>query len=266
MYINSCIPWINDQEKFQNLVNLTYRLGYQAAIVELRDEKEYKEYITSPFFLQEKLKVDFPISVSTIIKLQPKDQLIALIPRITLRMKNPNELKQKLAYWAQKRVLIGIESTHKETLEVAARDGRVDILSVPKLANQQALTKGIISLARQNKCMIDLSITPLLEVEHFKRTHLLRVFYRLFKSAKPISNLYILGSHKGIKDNTMLVRGPTESIAILISIFRIPEFFAKEFVSKNLETLFLRFIKRDLSLFIEPGVEIVDIGNGSEES
>lgn len=266
MYINSCIPWVKDQEIFQKIVDLAYRLGYQAAIVDFRNEKDYKEYISSPFYHSAKLEIKFPITVSNISEIKPNNQPIALIPRITLCIKNPNDLKQKLAFWVQKRILIAVESTHKETLEIAARDGRVDIISIPNIQYQQALTKGIISLARQNKCMFDLSVTPLLEVEHFKRTQLLRVLYRLFKSAKPISNIYILGSHEIIRKNPMLLRGPKESIAILTSILHIPEFFAKEMVSKNLEKLYLRYIKRVLSLFIEPGVEIVDILKDGDEN
>ncbi|WP_371802051.1 RNase P subunit p30 family protein [Candidatus Lokiarchaeum ossiferum] len=266
MYINSCIPWMKDQTELQKVVNLSFRLGYQAVIIDLRSEKEYNEYKKSSFYHSENFKLDFPITVSKIPQIKPLNQPIALIPRITLTIKNPNDLKQKLSFWVSKRILIAVESIHKETLEVAARDGRVDIISIPNMRFQQALTKGIISLARQNQIMFDLSITPLLEVEHFKRTQILRVLYRLFKSAKPISNIYILGSHENIKNNSMLIRGPRETVAILTSILHIPEYFAKEMVSKNLEKLFLRYIKRYLSLFIEPGVEIVDIIKEGEKN
>jgi RNase P/RNase MRP subunit p30 len=259
MYINSCIPWIKEEEKFLKVVNIVYKIGYQGTIVDFRNQSEYNEFKNSKFCCNKKTEVKFPIDITSISIYKPSFLSIPLIPRVTLTPSSISSLKKDLSKWTQKKILIAVESSNKEILEVAARDGRVDILSLPTIEFQQSLTKGILSLARQNRCFLDISLTPIIECEHFKRTRLLRVLHRLYSNTKPLSNLYTIGSHSGIKKNFMLLRGPKESMAILTSILKVPEFFAKEMYSKNLEDLCLRFIKRDFSLFIEPGVEIIDI-------
>ena len=45
----------------------------------------------------------------------------------------------------------------------------------------------------------------------------------------------------------------------------IPEFQAKRILTHNPQEIILKFIKRDQNLFIEPGVEIVDIIEEKEE-
>ena len=183
---------------------------------------------------------------------------ISLIPRITLKPENPRSLKRELSVWKERRCLIAVKSLNKEILEIAARDGRVDILSVPSIDYQKSLTKGIISLARQNECFLDLSLTPLIEFEHFRRTKILRVLYRLLLKAKPSAHKYLIGSDY-IDNNPWFMRGPKEIISFLHSVCNVTEFQAKKFLAHNPEEIILRFIKRDQKLFIEPGVEIVDI-------
>ncbi|RLI64666.1 MAG: hypothetical protein DRO88_06705, partial [Promethearchaeia archaeon] len=53
-------------------------------------------------------------------------------------------------------------------------------------------------------------------------------------------------------------RGPREIGAILISLLNIPEVQVNKILRENGEQKALQFIKRDLKVFIQPGVEIVN--------
>ncbi len=258
MFINSCIPWSNEPANFLKNISLCHQIGYQAAIVDLYSKSDYQNFIKSDFFPNTVPKIQFPLSIEVISSYRTKKSPISLIPRVTLKPENPRSLKKELSVWKERRCLIAVKSLNKEILEVAARDGRVDILSVATMDYQKSLTKGIISLARQNECFLDLSLTPLIEFEHFKRTKILRVLYRLLLKAKPSAHKYLIGSDN-IDNNPWLMRGPKEILSFLNSVCNIPEFQAKKFLAHNPEEIILRFIKRDHKLFIEPGVEIVDV-------
>ncbi|RLI60905.1 MAG: hypothetical protein DRO88_13740 [Promethearchaeia archaeon] len=265
MYINSCIPWQNPSSNFIKNLSLCHKVGYQAAIIDLNSKKDYDQFIGSDFFPKSAPKIKFPLSIESILNYKMKNSPIPLIPRITLSPETPTTLKKELSRWRDKRCLIAVKSLNKEILEVASRDGRVDILSIANNENQKALTKGIISLAQQNNCFLDLSLSNIIESEHYKRTKLLRTLYKLFLSAKPSTHQYLLGSGSIIGKNPWLMRGPKETIAFLNSVFNIPEFQAKKILQYNPELIVLRFIKRDQKLFLEPGVEIVNIEKKSEK-
>ena len=258
MFINSCIPWQNNSSNFLKIISLCHQIGYQAAIVDLKSKSDYQNFIKSDFFPKDLPKIKFPLSVEAILNYRTNNSPISLIPRVTLNPENTSSLKKDLSVWKERRCLIAVNSLNKEILEIAARDGRVDILSIATIDSQKSLTKGIISLARQNECYLDISLAPLIEFEHFKRTKILRVLYRLLLKAKPSVHKYLIGSDS-IENNIWLMRGPKETISFLHSVFNIAEFQAKKILAKNPEEIILRFIKRDHNLFIEHGVEIVDI-------
>ncbi len=259
MYVNTYIPWNNDEVEFVNLVNLAYKLGYQVVFINFKTKEEYLNFKNSPFFRSNPHNMQFPISIKSVLFYKSDLLKIPVIPRITLSPKTPNLLKQELSEWYKRKCIISVESNNKEILQIAARDGRVDMLSASTIEFQKTLSKGILSLARQNNCVIDFSLTPVLETYSNNRTRLFRVIYRLFMAAKPNSNLYTLGSNYQIKNNPFLLRGPVESMSILNSILKIPKYFTKKILSDNAESLILRYIKKDLGLLVESGVEIVDI-------
>ena len=128
---------------------------------------DYQNFIRSDFFPNNIPKIKFPLSIEEVLKYRTKNSPIPLIPRVTLNPESSNALKKDLSVWKERRCLIAVKSLNKEILEVAARDGRVDILSIANIDSQKSLTKGIISLARQNDCYLDISLTPIVEFEHF---------------------------------------------------------------------------------------------------
>ena len=254
MFLATQIPFDTNSDRFQQRVAMLYRLGYQGAIVELKNLNQLKIFKEQCFPNQQSPKIAPPVNITSILRYKNPEYSIPLIPRITLQPKNENDLKRQLQEMSQTKIIVVVQSTDKEILEVAARDGRVDILAVPTIEYQKALTKGIISLTQQNACSLEISLTPLLEAEHHARTKIMRMLYRLFLMAKPLSHLFICGSYT---TDINLLRGPRECEAILEALFEIPEIFAKKIFRENAEALALRFIKRDQDLFIEPGVEVV---------
>lgn len=254
MFIAANICYDSDNELFRKRLELLYRLGYQGGIVDLGQIEKLSEFKTIYYPNQKSPKISPPVSIPSLLSYKIEGLPIPIIPRITLRPHSPEQLKNLLSQMIIHKVLIAVESLSKEVLEVAARDGRVDIISVPTVEHQKILTKGILSLVRQSGCTLEVSLVPLIEADHFKRTKLLRALYRLFLMAKPLSHKYVLGMNTG---DTWLYRGPVEYLAILHTFFQIAEVFAKGIIRENAQELVVRYIKRDQDLFIEPGVEIV---------
>ena len=254
MYINCDVPFSSDVEKFKELIHFLYRIGYQAAIVNVNSIKEYRELLKTNLIVRKPTDIGYPVSIKTLLKYKVKELPIPLIPKITIHPKNAHKLKNELGSVINFKTLVAVETTDKNTLEVAARDGRVDSLSVPTAQHQKALSKGILSLARQNDCVLAINISHLIFHRSISRTRDMRTLYRLIMKAKVNSYKYALGSFIG---NPWNARGPKENIAMLVSLFDVPEFWAKSIVATNSEELVLRFIKRDLGLFIESGTEIV---------
>jgi len=265
MYINSAIPWHSSEEKFTALVQMAYRVGFQAIIVNLHSQKEYSEFSKSRFF--PRMRPGFntgQVTPASISFYQSETLPIPVFPRITISPSNPEELKKSLSQIIQHSSLIAVESSDKAVLEIAARDGRVDILSLPEDIHQKSITKGIISLAKQNGVVLDLSLSPLITQTHYKRTRLMRGLYRLIKMAKPGVHRFSLGSHDTCKEDPFIIRGPRESMALLHALLDIPLVHASSFVKENPEMLVLNFIKRHQGVFIEPGVEIIQKDQESE--
>jgi RNase P/RNase MRP subunit p30 len=241
---------------FEKLINFSYKCGYQAAFVNLISIEDYNDFIKSDFYPKPQPKIDPPIVISSILKYKSTKSPIPLIPKIIIKVESPEKLKQDLHRYIQKKALIAVQSSNKETLEVAARDGRVDLLVFDEPDLIKGLTPGIFSLAHQNQCAFDFSLTPIILAEIQQKPKLMRSLYRFLLNKKFHSHLYCVGSHTA---DPWLIRGPKETISLLCTLFNIPEFFAKKMTSECLETLVLRFIKRDQDLFVDSGVEIVQI-------
>jgi len=262
MYIDCSIPWGPDQQHFKERIEFLYRNGYQGAIVDLRSINEYRQLCKSGLLKRRPCEIEFPISIKTFSEYRSESLPIPIAPKITLSPKNAHQLKRKLGLCIKEKVLVEVESDDKNTLEVAARDGRVDIISAKKLKLQKSLTKGIISLIKQNENPILINLTHLIYEKGFHRSRKMREFYKLFKRAKWNTHKYIFGTC--MKD-PWKIRGPKEHIALLHSLFEIPEYWAKQIIRKNGEELIMRYMKRDLGLFIESGTEIVDKKNNPDE-
>ena len=255
MNINACIPWNENLDEFEENIRMAHKCGYQCVFIEFISKGGFKQFKDSKFFPKKLPTISFPVTVASLSLLKTDATPIPLIPRFTLRINSPQKLKQELSQISQTPWIIAVESSHKETLEVAARDSRVKILSVPSPENFKALTKGILSLAKQTSCALDISITSFIKAERSKRNQIMRLIYRLFLRAKPSPNTYIIGTHS---KNVWNIRGPTETLAILHALFKVSNFHAKQMLQANAEGLALEYLKRLYHLVMEEGVEIVD--------
>ena len=263
MYINSYIPWKENSKKFEFILSLTYKVGYQCAVVNFNSVPDYNNF-KKIWIPHQKRQENFPLSLKWVNLYKHPNSIIPLIPRFTIITNKEHELKKKLNDVVKIKCLISVDSTNQQVLEVAARDGRVDMLNITSLDHIKALSKGIVSLCKQNTCIIDLNSSLLFNANNFHRSRILREFYRLFSEFKPISHIYSIGSYSELLENQWLIRGPKEIMHLLTCLFEIPLEQARRIVRDNIEDLVLRYIKRDQELFIEPGVEIVGIAKISD--
>ena len=259
MYINSNIPWVADEKKFIHLIELLYKVGYQGAIINFNSISEFKDYKKSCFYPKIKTNVKFPIIPQNIIDHKSELLKIPLIPRITIEADNENKLKRKLSEIKDYNCLISVDSVNQQVLEIAARDGRVDLLNISSINHIKSLTKGIVSLCKQNRCILDLNTSLLFLPNNYQRSRIFREIYKLFMNYKPYTHTYSFGSFSEIHDHPWLVRGPIEIMHSISCLFNIPLLHVKKILGHNAEQIALRFIKRKYNIFIEPEVEIVDI-------
>jgi RNase P/RNase MRP subunit p30 len=256
MYINSFLEFDLKEEIFKEKLRKLYHLGYQASIVEIGTISNLSKFKTL-YYPQGKSPIIMPpININMFHQYRVDSCPLTVFPRITIQPKTPDDLKRQLNELLQYKLLIAVKSSEKEILEIAARDGRVDLLVITDLNIQKTLTKGILSLVKQNNCFLDFSLLPIIELENNQRTKVMRMLYRLFLMAKPLKFMYTHGMYS---NNKWLFRGPREITALLSAIFQISDFEAKKMVETNTESLVLRYIKRDQEFFLDPGVEIVDI-------
>jgi RNase P/RNase MRP subunit p30 len=253
MYINNAIPFCEDENVFRTQVNLIHQLGYQGAIVEIFDETKLKSF-SLKWSSKKRIPNDQEIKIESLKLLQIESLPLFLVPKITLNPKNPDHLKQMLTKWADRKIIIAVESTDKNVLEIAARDGRVDCISLSTIDHWKAITKGILSLAKQNEVFFIISLTPIFEINRSYRSRILRELYKLLQTSKSCLPSFLIGSNT---TNNWLYRGPNETIAVMKTILQIAENYAKSMISASAEKLCLRFLKRQQERFIESGFEII---------
>ncbi|MHA1871638.1 MAG: RNase P subunit p30 family protein [Promethearchaeota archaeon] len=176
--------------------------------------------------------------------------------RIIFKPSSLKDLKNNLNYANKlKKFILTLESIDKDILSFAAKDSRIDVISLRTSQLLSNISDGILSLIRQNNKYIDISLYHTFSLNNFERSKYFREFSKIihFLRKHPLIGLY-----SGIEDSYYYIRGPRAIISILNSIFELPLIKSKYLLRENPQTLLEKIEERTDRNFIMDGVRIID--------
>jgi len=178
--------------------------------------------------------------------------------RICLRPKNVDDLKNKLSINMKLPTILSIETPNKEIQIQAAKDSRVDVISFTDPSTMKSLTSGVISLSKQNKSFIEISLTSIMVVNKAQQSKNFRELYRIIHSVNSLSeNLLISGNFEEV----YYLRHPRALISICHTLLGLSIIDAKKAFNYNVKRLIERVSYRYDENFIEYGIKFI---KGSE--
>lgn len=180
---------------------------------------------------------------------------IKLYYRITLNPSGVNELKQKLRNYNKFVDLLSVETIDKDTQIYAAKDSRVDILSFSDQKILKTLSRGIISLVKQNGSYIEFSLAPIMVVNKTVQSKNFRNLYRSINLVKNLKANYIIS---GNFENLYDFRHPRALISLCTSLLEIPLNEAKKVFKDNPLDLLKRAQRRLDRNILATGVRIIN--------
>lgn len=197
---------------------------------------------------------EFKKNVELIQKIQNQTK-IKLFYRVTVHTNDVNEFNCALNKISNyKALIIVLQSTNKDLLTFAAKNSRIDVLSFSSVEEIKSLTPGIISLIKQSKKYIEISLIDLFMQKTFERSRSFREIYKILRLANNKEHIFI---YAGLESSIYYIKGPREIISILNSIFEIPLSKAKSILSTNPSGLIENIQNRTDVNFLEDGVRIV---------
>jgi RNase P/RNase MRP subunit p30 len=186
-----------------------------------------------------------------------KETRLNIFYRINLKLNNPEDFKRKIKHFNNFSDILSIESLNKEVQLHAARDSRVDIVSFSNPDIIKTVTRGVISLTKQNKSFIEFSLAPIMVRNKVNQSKNFRNLYKSIQLALKLkANCIISGNFNDIYD----FRHPRALLSICHSLLGIPLDFAKKIFSLNPILLLERTQKRDNNS-IEPDVRLIKGGD-----
>ena len=139
--------------------------------------------------------------------------------RINIRTDNLNFFKKRIKSYNNFEDILSIESSNKDVQIHAARDSRVDLISFSDLNILRSLTRGILSLVKQNNSFIEISLAQIFEKNLYLQSKNFRSLYRFLHLVHKSKIKYIISGNFGdIYD----YRHPRSLISTCNSLLELP--------------------------------------------
>ncbi|MHA1878033.1 MAG: RNase P subunit p30 family protein [Promethearchaeota archaeon] len=227
-------------ENFENIKNkfaICEKLGIKNVIVE-------------PVGNFKNLGVELREKIKSLTKMQ-------IYYRISLRPRNVDDLKNKLIINKKLPTILSIETPIKEIQIQAAKDSRVDVISFTDPKTMKTLTPGVISLSKQNKSFIEISLSSMMVVNKAQQSKNFRELYRIIHLVKTLKgNLIISGNF----EDPFHLRHPRSLISICHTLLGLSILEAKKAFNENVKKLIERVYDRYDTNFIEYGIKFIKGG------
>ncbi len=198
--------------------------------------------------------ISIPLDLKNKIKTELK---MNTFYRINLRIDNLDLFKRKMKQVKDFPDIISIESLNKEVQLKAAKDSRVDIVSFSNPEIIKTLTRGVISLTRQNNSFLEFSLAPIMITNKASQSKNFRNLYKFVQSALKFKvNCIISGNFNDIYD----FRHPRALISICHSLLGISLDRAKKIFRTN-PILLLERVQKRQNNNLEPEVKLIKGGD-----
>lgn len=178
--------------------------------------------------------------------------------RYNLKPNNLHDFRKKIKVVNKYSEIISVETDNKEIQLHAARDSRVDIISFSYPEIMKTLTKGVISLAKQNKTFIEFSLNPIMVNNKSLQSKNFRILYRFIKKVREFKANYLIC---GDFDELFSIRHPRALISVCNTLLDIPLEEAKKIFKENPLKLLKRIQNRKDNTIKEKGVKLIKIGD-----
>ncbi|MFX1233833.1 MAG: RNase P subunit p30 family protein [Promethearchaeota archaeon] len=178
--------------------------------------------------------------------------------RFNLRVSNPKEFKKIIKAYNNFPYILSLETDNKEVQIQAAKDSRIDILSFSELDIIKTVTKGVISLVKQNNAFIEFSLSPLMTKNKVLQSKTFRNLYRFTQLILNLRPNYIISGNFSELYN---LRNPRNLLSICHTLLEMPLNDARKGFSTNVQLLLDRVGQRVDKNVIMDGVKIVKGGD-----
>ncbi|MHA1338206.1 MAG: RNase P subunit p30 family protein [Promethearchaeota archaeon] len=174
--------------------------------------------------------------------------------RLTLLPKNIDDLRKKLKKYQNLDGIIVVESNDKKIRAFAAKDSRVDLISLSNIQMVKELTYGLISLTKGNNSFIEFSLSPILKSNRFEQSKYLRALYKAIQKILKLKGNYIFC---GNFDNIYDFRHPRALASVCHTLLGMSLNSAKKGFRENVKLLLQRARNRRDELYFESGVRFI---------
>ncbi|MBY9003016.1 MAG: hypothetical protein KGD73_03510 [Candidatus Lokiarchaeota archaeon] len=180
--------------------------------------------------------------------------------RISLQPKNVDDLKNKLStkiLSANKKLptILSIETPIKEIQIQAAKDSRVDVITFTNPQTMKTLTPGVISLSKQNRSFIEISLSSMMVVNKAQQSKNFRELYRIIHLVKSLRGTLLIN---GNFEDQYHLRHPRSLISICHTLLGLSMIDAKKAFNENVKKLIERVYDRYDKNFIEYGIKFIE--------
>ncbi|MBY8981818.1 MAG: hypothetical protein KGD57_02650 [Candidatus Lokiarchaeota archaeon] len=174
--------------------------------------------------------------------------------RINLLVETIKDFKNKIKFYNNCLEIISIESSNPEVHILAARDSRVDLISFANIKLIKSLSKGILSLVKQNNSFIEFTLTPIMDRNKSYQSKAIRNLFRALQLVlNSKSNYIISGNFSNLYD----LRHPRALVSICNTLIGISLSEAKKAFSDNVLCLINRAQNRHDKYLFEEGVRLI---------
>ncbi len=216
------------------------------AVLELCEKLDIKNIILEPKDSKIKIEKDLKNKISSKFNLN-------VYYRHPIKVDYLKGLRKELKKLNRAPQIISVESTNKEIQLKASKDSRVDIISFSNQKILKTLSKGVISLIKQNNSFLEFSLEPIMRESFSDQSRNLRNLYKNIHLALSFTNNIIIS---GNFHELYQIRNPRGLISISHTILELSLFTAKQCFRENVKRLLERVKMRKDQNLIENGVKL----------
>ena len=174
--------------------------------------------------------------------------------RINIKPKSYKEYQVSLNSVGSSLDIISVETDKKDIQIKAAKDSRIDLLSFSGIETMKTLSSGVISLVKQNRSFIEISLVNIMEDNKSLQSKNFREIYRTIDLVRSLKGCLIISGNFA---DPYEFRHPRSLVSICHTLFGVPLGEAKKMFKDNVKTLLERVRNRNDNSYIEEGIKIL---------
>ncbi|MBD3342751.1 MAG: hypothetical protein GF353_26880 [Candidatus Lokiarchaeota archaeon] len=182
---------------------------------------------------------------------------INLFYRVNLNINNLKVYRKVIKQYNKFPYIVSLTSKEKKIQIAGAKDTRVDILSFSESEVLKTLSKGIISLVKQDEAFLEFSLSPIFNTNRRNQSKNIRNLYRYINLAKNNKVKFLIS---GNFDNPYDLRNPRTLMSVCHTFFNLPLSYSKKIFKEYPKELIKRTRQRIDKRYIKSGIKLIERG------